>query len=61
MPAPTFRQIKQNPQAYPDWMICRTCRGDRRKVVFTTDDSQLPAFEFEECPICEGARVISSV
>lgn len=58
MPEPTFRQLKQNPQAYPEWRICRTCRGDRKKVVFIIDDAQLPAFDFETCPICNGDRVI---
>lgn len=62
MPEPTMRQLRLNPELYPEWKVCPKCRGDRGQLQLSNDETTgLPTVTMIECTLCLGVRKIAVV
>lgn len=56
---PKIEEYRKNPSFYPEWVICRLCRGGRGKTVALLDE-EAGTIEYKTvpCDLCNGQRLI---
>lgn len=54
---PTYKDLKLNPTAYPSWVICRRCKGDRAELYQELNEIGELINKTRVCTMCAGTRV----